>query len=96
MKNKVFANKHEVNCDLMREDRINSGLAQDIVGEVLGLDASAISAWESSKRTPKIASLVSFAELMGKNPERYVEGEASMQLRFFLARTRAARDYARN
>lgn len=96
MKNRVFANKDEVKCDLIREDRLNSGLDQESVGDVLGLNASTISGWESNKRTPKIAHLISFAELMGKNPERYVEGEALRQVKFFIARTRAVRDFATN
>ena len=96
MKNKVFANKHEVNFDLMREDRINAGLDQELCAECLGLNPSAISSWECGKRTPKINHLVRFAELMGKKPDRYVGGEALKQVRLYVVKTRAIADYVKS
>ena len=95
MDNKTFTDKHEVNYDRMREDRINSGLDQECVADVLGLNASTISAWESGKRTPKVSHLVRFAELMGHKPERYVEGNALRQVVFFQIRTEAIVEFAR-
>ena len=95
MKQKCFENGEEVNYDMMREDRINKGLDQESTADVLGLSPSTISAWEAGDRTPKIVHLIKYAELMSRNPEEYVEGKALMQLRFFIARTRAIMDYAR-
>ena len=95
MDKKTFKNKDEIAYDIMREDRINSGLDQESVGDVLGLNGSTISAWESGKRTPKVAHLVDFAELMGHDPKRYVAGDALRQVIFFQARTEAIREFAR-
>lgn len=95
MKSKLFKNKHEVDFDLICQDRRNSGLDQESCADVLGLSPSAISGWECGKRTPKISHLVRFADLMGKDPERYVSGEALNQLRFYIVHTRAIQDYAR-
>lgn len=95
MKQKCFENTQEVNYDLMREDRINAGLDQESCADVLGVSPSTVSSWENGDRTPKIASLVSFAELLDKDPERYVEGRALMQLGLHMARTRAIKDFAK-
>ena len=92
---KSFENKDEVYYDKIREDRINSGLDQESVGDVLGLNASTISAWESGKRTPKVAHLARFASLMGHDPQRYVSGTALRQVIFYQARTDAIREFAR-
>ena len=96
MDKKTFTNKEEVFYDRMREDRINSGLDQESVAFVLGLNASIVSAWESGKRIPKVKNVVDFSELMGHNPERYVCGDALRQVKFFVVRTDAIIDFARS
>ena len=95
MDKKTFTNKQEVFYDKMREDRINSGLDQESVGVVLGLNGSTISAWESGKRVPKVKNLVDFANLMGHDPKRYVTGMALRQVVFYLARAETIASFAR-
>lgn len=94
MKQKCFNNPNEVNYDRMREDRLKAGLDQEACADVLGISPSTISGWESGKRTPKINHLVRYAELLNQDPERYVEGEAVLQILSYQAKTRVIKDYA--
>lgn len=93
MKTKTFSNPSEVDYNLMKQDRIAAGLDQEACGDVLGLDASTISSWESNKRTPKINHLVRFAKLMNKDPKRYLSGNALREVAVYIARTTAITEF---
>ena len=93
MRRRRFSNPDEINNDLMRQDRINSGLDQETVSDVLGLSPSIISAWESSTRSPKIKHLVDFAALMKKDPKRYAQGNAIREIMVFVAHLNATKEF---
>ena len=94
MKSKTFSNPNEVNTDLMRQDRINSALDQESVGDVMGLSPTTVSSWEMGKRTPKINHLVRFASIIGQDPKKYVEGDALRQVTLYIAHSQAVMEYA--
>ena len=85
MKLKVFANKHEVNYDLMRQDRMNSGVEQGDLAFQMGLHPSAVCGWECGKRTPKIKHLLAFSSLLDTSPERYLSGTSLKQMKAYQA-----------
>ena len=93
MRTKRFSNPAEIKNDLMRQDRIQSGLDQEEVADVLGVSPSIISAWESNKRTPKIKHLVDFADLMQKDPKRYASGKAIREIAVFVAKIEATKAF---
>ena len=93
MRTKRFSNTTEIDFDLMRQDRLSSGLDQEAVGDVIGVSPSIISAWESGKRTPKIYHLVAFAEIMKKQPTRYASGNAVREIMVYVAKVNATKDF---
>jgi len=79
----------------MRQDRIESGLDQESLAEVLGLNPSTISSWENGKRTPKVAHLVRFSDTISEDPKKYVIGDALRQVSLFLSKRAGVQDFAR-
>ena len=95
MKEKIFRNPNEVKRDLMREDRMKANIDQEAIADVVGVSPTTISSWESFKRTPKVHHVVKFAEVLGHDPRRYVEGNALQQVVLYRARASAIKDFVR-
>ena len=92
---KTFKNPSEVDIDLMRQDRIKSGLDQETTATAMGIAPSTLSTWECQKRCPKVYHVIKFGEVIGENPQKYVTGDALRQVTLMIGGINIAKDFAR-
>lgn len=65
----------------IKELRVNAGLTQTQVGEVLGVKQSQYQRWESGKRDYPIAVLVTLAEYFGVSTDYILLGKSDIDVK---------------
>lgn len=53
----------------LRELRIDKGLSQQNLADMIGASKSLISCYENGKRTPSLENIISFMEIFGVSPD---------------------------
>lgn len=60
--------------ETLRDKRIERGMTQELVAELLGVSRQAVSKWESGKTDPSTANLLALADLLGVPVEELLRG----------------------
>lgn len=69
----IYRQEHEVLCKLLREHRLKSGLSQENVGKLMGLDQPIVARIEAGQRRIDIVELHLYCEAVGVPLLEFVE-----------------------
>ena len=67
-----------ISGEKLKECRVNSGLSQERVAEILGVSKQAVSKWESSQTAPSTDNLVALSNIYNVTLDELVGNKVSL------------------